>query len=71
MKVGIIGVGRMGQTIAKLVIEDPGMDVVMAVDTVHNPNIGCDIGALVGKQPIGVNVSDVADEVIGSKVMNV
>ncbi|ODS39171.1 MAG: 4-hydroxy-tetrahydrodipicolinate reductase [Candidatus Altiarchaeales archaeon WOR_SM1_86-2] len=56
MRIGLIGIGRMGKGIAGMAL-DEGMEVVAAVDVPENPNIGKDIGLLVGHEATGVKVS--------------
>jgi len=46
MRIGLIGIGRMGKCIAGMAL-DEGMEVVAAVDVPGNPDVGRDIGLLI------------------------
>jgi len=56
MRIGLIGIGRMGKGIARMALEE-GMEVVAAVDVPGNPDAGRDIGLLAGYGSTGVKVS--------------
>ena len=63
MKVGIVGItGRMGQSVARMVIENNITDVVCGVTKSDDPLIGKDIGNILGLEDINVNVSSDFDE---------
>lgn len=56
IKVAVSGAGgRMGQEVVKMVLDDPGLSLVCAVDPTKK---GKDIGELVGKEPCGVIIQD-------------
>ncbi len=58
LKVVVAGVtGRMGQTIAKLIIEDERFEFVGGTEKDGHPQIGEDIGLLTGSKATGVQVS--------------
>lgn len=50
--------GRMGRTLARLVLESPQARLVGALARPGNPALGQDIGTLLGLPPAGVAVSD-------------
>ena len=55
IKVAVVGAsGRMGQEVVKMVLNDPELELVAAVDRSH---VGTDIGRLVGKDECGVRVN--------------
>jgi 4-hydroxy-tetrahydrodipicolinate reductase len=56
IRVGVIGAcGRMGQLVARAVIDDPGLSLVAAVDRSHP---GRAIGPMVGRPEVDVPISD-------------
>jgi 4-hydroxy-tetrahydrodipicolinate reductase len=48
--------GRMGQRLVAMAHEDPGFQLVAAIDSPKNPNLGKDAGELAGIGPIGLPV---------------
>ncbi|MCD6480061.1 dihydrodipicolinate reductase [Candidatus Bathyarchaeota archaeon] len=59
------GVGVIGRRIAEHLLSKEGVEIVGAIDI--DPNkVGKDLGELLGRQPIGVVVSDDVDDVISS-----
>lgn len=60
MKAGIIGFGRMGKQIAKRLITE-GMEITCVIDMPSHPNLGEDVGTVIGTKPIGVKVGSVED----------
>jgi len=59
------GVGVIGRKIADHLLSKEGVEIVGAIDI--DPNkVGKDLGELLGRQPIGVVVSDDVDEVLSS-----
>ena len=58
MKAGIIGFGRMGKEITKRAC-DEGMEIACVFDISGHPDIGRDIGTIIGSKPIGVKVASV------------
>lgn len=59
MKIGIIGAGgRMGQANIRQIIETEGCLLVAASDMAGTPLIGRDAGEVIGKEKIGVNITD-------------
>ena len=62
MKIGILGAdGSMGRIIAGLAIGDPDIEIVAAFTEPNGPAVGTDIGMLVGKKVIGVEIIDSVD----------
>lgn len=56
IRVGVIGAcGRMGQLVARAVIDDPGLSLVAAVDRSH---VGRSIGPLVGRADVEIPITD-------------
>lgn len=59
------GVGVIGRRIAEHLLSKGGVEIVGAIDI--DPNkVGKDLGELLGRQPIGVVVSDDVDDVLSS-----
>lgn len=59
MRLIVMGAGgRMGRALAQTVIDSDGLELVGAIERAGSDNIGQDIGALVGRSPIGVCVGD-------------
>jgi len=56
LRVGIIGLGRAGSRIAKKIIEDKKMALVLAVAREGNKKIGWDIGKFLKKNRYGVKI---------------
>ena len=50
--------GRMGQTLIRLVAENPELALVGAVERAGHDWVGKDIGVAIGGSPLGVNVTD-------------
>jgi len=62
MKLAILGAdGSMGRIIAGLAIGDSDIEIVSAYTEPNGPAVGIDIGMLVGKKPIGVEIVDSVD----------
>ena len=57
------GLGPIGQATARLAIQRESLDLVGAID-IDPEKVGRDVGELVGSGPVGVEVSDGADEVL-------
>jgi 4-hydroxy-tetrahydrodipicolinate reductase len=49
--------GRMGKRLIALGSQDPGLQIVGAIDRVGHPALGTDAGTLAGGEPIGVNLT--------------
>lgn len=66
IRVAVAGAtGRVGREVVKTVVDQPDMELVAAVDHVQ---LGKDIGALVGRDPIGIAVrSDLEQALTESK----
>jgi 4-hydroxy-tetrahydrodipicolinate reductase len=63
MKIGIVGItGRMGKSVARLVIENEITDIACAIAKSDDPLLGKDVGDLLGLDKVGVKVSDNIDE---------
>ena len=59
MRLVVTGIGgRMGQTLARLIVETPGAALAGAVERAGSPLVGQDAGRLIGLDPIGVAVTD-------------
>ncbi len=59
MKIGVVGcAGRMGRMLAREIHETEGCVLSGGIETPGSPDIGADIGALAGLDPIGVAVGD-------------
>ena len=57
MKIGIVGcAGRMGRMLITTALETAGADLAGGTELPGNPEIGQDLGALVGVQDLGVSV---------------
>jgi 4-hydroxy-tetrahydrodipicolinate reductase len=66
IRVGVIGAcGRMGQLVARAVIDDPGLSLVAAVDRSH---VGRSIGPLVGRADVEVPITDELDRLLEADV---
>ncbi len=50
--------GRMGQTLIRLVAENPALALVGAVERAGHDWVGKDIGVAIGGSPLGVDVTD-------------
>ncbi len=50
--------GRMGQTLIRLVVENPALALVGAVERAGHDWVGKDIGVAIGGSPLGVDVTD-------------
>ena len=67
IRVVVCGIaGRMGGRIAHLTLEGDGLDLSGGVEYVGSPDIGRDIGELIGTSHLGVHVVDNLETVIGS-----
>lgn len=59
MKLAILGAdGSMGRIISGLAVDDPEIEIVGAYTEPDAPTIGMDIGTLVGRKTIGVEIID-------------
>jgi len=59
MKIAVMGAaGRMGRELVRAVHETPGCAVAGGVEREGAPEVGGDVGALAGLEPIGVKVTD-------------
>lgn len=66
IRVGVIGAcGRMGQLVARAVIDDPGLSLVAAVDRSH---VGRSVGPLVGRADVEVPITDELDRLLEADV---
>ncbi len=66
IKVGICGVaGRMGQRISHLTLEAGNLDLGGGVEFAGHPAIGKDIGEVIGVSPLGVQVVDSVEAIVG------
>lgn len=46
--------GRMGTRIIQLLLEDPSLKLGAAIDRTDHPELGMDVGVLIGSKPLGV-----------------
>jgi 4-hydroxy-tetrahydrodipicolinate reductase len=71
MKLAIHGAtGRMGRAVARLALEDDGIQLVGAIAAVGDPSLGKDLGELAGVGSAGVEVSsDVSAGLLGADVV--
>ena len=53
--------GRMGRAVIQAALAAPGMNLVAAIDRKDNPELGEDVGSVVGQADIGVAVGYVID----------
>ena len=59
MKIGIVGcAGRMGRMLISEVLATDGCEIGGGIDQPGSPDLGRDLGSLVGRDPIGVAVSE-------------
>ena len=56
--------GRMGRTILRLASDDPSFEIVGGLEHPENSCLGCDIGDLIGREPLAAKVSRDADAVL-------
>lgn len=49
--------GRMGKTILSLALRDGGFEIAGALEHPESPALGQDAGTLIGREPVGVQVS--------------
>lgn len=70
-RIGIHGVaGRMGRAVVAVALEDGAVSVTSAIEREGSPHLGADVGALAGREPLGVEVvSDVASALAGCEVV--
>ncbi|MGB5810927.1 MAG: 4-hydroxy-tetrahydrodipicolinate reductase [Polyangiales bacterium] len=67
LKVAIHGVaGRMGQSIASVLEEDPGASLVAAMDRPSSPVVGRDIGSLTGAAERGIAITSDIETFLGN-----
>ncbi|NIT30166.1 MAG: 4-hydroxy-tetrahydrodipicolinate reductase [Armatimonadetes bacterium] len=65
VKIAVAGVrGRMGSRIATLVHKTEGLELAGAFEVGGHPDIGKDIGTLLGLGSLGVNISDNIEQVL-------
>lgn len=57
IKVGLIGLGKTGQHIAKGVLEQANMEIVAAICSPESSKKEMDLGQLLGKNKIGIKIS--------------
>lgn len=58
VRVAVSGcLGRMGSRVARFVISDPDLELVSALEREDHPNIGEDVGELLGGGRIGIKVT--------------
>ena len=63
LRVGICGVcGKMGKKIASLAVADPKINLCAALERPDSPDVGKDIGPLIGVDEIGVKVTSKLEE---------
>ncbi len=63
MKIGIVGItGRMGKSVARLVIENEITDVAGGITKSDDELLGKDIGQILGLEKLGVEISDDLDD---------
>lgn len=63
--IGVLGAaGRMGRRIIQLAARDPALAIGLAVDRPDSPELGTDVGAMVGLGVIGVALSDKVDQIV-------
>lgn len=53
--------GRMGSTVGRLAAADPGFRIAAALERRRHPRLGQDYGAALGREPLGVIVSETLD----------
>jgi len=57
--IGIVGIaGKMGQSIANLAINDPGISLIAGSENKHHNLIGMDIGLFLGKEKLNIFIED-------------
>ncbi len=56
--------GRMGSTIARLVQEDQDLSLAGGFERADHPNVGKDVGEVIGVGPLGIKVAKGLEEVI-------
>jgi 4-hydroxy-tetrahydrodipicolinate reductase len=62
--------GRMGKTILSLALRDSDFEIAGALEHPESPALGQDVGALTGREPVGVQVSHDPDRALrGSDVL--
>ncbi|MFA6033321.1 MAG: 4-hydroxy-tetrahydrodipicolinate reductase [Myxococcota bacterium] len=65
LKIAVCGsLGRMGQRIISLIIDDPELELAGAVETLGHEKVGKDVGIALGLGTIGLKVTDDLDKVI-------
>jgi len=53
--------GRMGRAVIQAALAAPGLNLVAAIDRKDNPELGEDVGSVVGQADVGVSVGYVID----------
>jgi 4-hydroxy-tetrahydrodipicolinate reductase len=53
--------GRMGRAVIQAALATPGVNLVAAIDRKDNPELGEDVGSVVGQADVGVSVGYVID----------
>ena len=67
IRVVICGIaGRMCGRIAHLILEADGLDLSGGVEYVGNPDVGRDIGEIIGTQHLGIHLVDALENVVGN-----
>ncbi|MEQ1669610.1 MAG: 4-hydroxy-tetrahydrodipicolinate reductase [Hyphomicrobium sp.] len=67
MKIAVMGAsGRMGRELLRAIAATPGCEISGGTERAGTPEIGCDIGLLIGNTPLGITVSDDARAVIAT-----
>ncbi len=65
MKIVVNGcAGRMGQTLLRLIHLDPELDLFGGLEPKGHPQLGADLGHVMGMAPLGMQVSDQALDII-------
>lgn len=58
VKIGVIGAaGRMGRKIADIIVNDPDTQLSAAIERADCPEVGADMGVLIGSDELGVKIS--------------
>lgn len=67
IRTGVVGFGgRMGALIARIVLENPGMQLSGALENASHPAVGRDLGEALGQKALGVRVSSSIPEAFAS-----
>lgn len=60
--------GRMGTRILQLILEDPALEIGLALDRPDHPGLGRDIGELVGLGLVGVPLTSTLDRTVDAMI---